>query len=173
MQLEPEAAKTIRQLIQDMKAIAGPNFTATLVKLEAEVERLTTEIEVLKMCGPAPAIEDDKWFNYHLTQAETRFMVALERAGASGASRDRIMATTYGDQVKDWPGDRILDIRLFHIRTKLEAANAPYWIETIHGTGWRLHHNTPKTVLNAMGKKRWCRNATTARVPKPTNSIAA
>lgn len=170
MHLQPEASKTVHRLIQDMKAVAGPSLSASLIKLEAEFERLTTEIEVLKMCGASPAIEDEKWFKYQLTPAEIRFMVALERGGEAGASRDRIMATTYGDSVGDWPGERILDIRLFHIRTKLINAKAPYWIETIHGIGWRLRKGFAKPRI-AHGKKRWCRITGPARVPKP--SIAA
>ena len=131
---------------------------------------MTTEIEALRMVGSGGAIEDDKWFRLNMTTAESRFMAALERAGSAGASKDRVMAAIYGDKVGDWPGDRINDIRVFHIRTKLLALNAPYWIETIHGGGWRLHKGkAPKNVEGASSQKRWCRNVCHNRGTKPRN----
>lgn len=176
MQLQPEAAKAALQLIQDMKAVAGKGFQASLAKLEAEITRMTTEIEVLRMVGPSPAIDDLEWFKYGLTEAERRMLLALQRAGDAGATKDRVMAAMYSDHVGDEPGVKILDVRVCHIRRKLEAAKAPYWIETIHSTGWVLRKGKPPAAtqrpVKFNGSKRWCRSSYRP-VIKPKESIAA
>ena len=56
-----------------------------------------------------------------------------EGGAGPGITKERLMAGVYFQETNDWPELKILDIRIHHIRNKLLAVKAPYWIETVHG----------------------------------------
>ena len=160
-------SQAIRQIISDMKAVLGPSFHPTLRKLEDAAEKLTTEIDTLKMVLSEPVQEHEaEWRAMGLTGQERRFLAALERAGPAGATKERIFSVMYSDRpCADWPEIKIIDVWASKVRPKLEAANANWWIETRWGGELVLHRGKcPRIERGTGGGRMWW---------KPGNANAA
>lgn len=150
----------IHTIIQQLKAKCGTAEPSDFRKLEAEADRLTTEIEVLRMAGASePACS--KWHAYGLTEAEINVITILERAGDRGVNKESIHSIMFaGRPVDEWPELKIIDVYMCKIRPKLIKHNAPYWIETIWGRGYRLRNeHMPTGILNRIAKQRFSRRS--------------
>lgn len=128
-------------LIAKIRAHCGTAIPGTLLaRLETAVERLTDEISVLRMVDATPGAES-KWHAYGIEPSAVRVLQALERAGSRGMSKESILAYVCASKsVDEWPEVKIVDVWVCHIRKQLQISNAPYWIETIWGSGLKLHN---------------------------------
>ena len=127
-----------------------------LLKLRAEILRMQNYITTLKdqKEGPAPA-DAVNWHLWGLTPMECRLMSALERGGDLGKTYNQLFYALYGDQINDYPGEKIICVRVHHIRRRLLNMKAPYWVETIHGHGLKLHTGAPQYRLGPRGNTSW------------------
>lgn len=151
-----DSTEVIRTLIADMKRVL-PGFNSHFSKIEGEVDRLSNELVALKFAGADPAIIQAKWYGLGMTGMEIRALTVMERAGDCGVGIERLMAACYGDSLKDWPTTNVLKVRICNIRRKLEAQNAPYHIQTIHGNGWVLKRGRGTYRKDLQGHKIWAR----------------
>lgn len=127
------AGKTVPELIEDLRQHI---VRKTGKPLDPDVDFLTTQIEVLSATEPVVT----NWLIYGLTPTESRFMDCLASKPGRVFSRDALMNALYFDKVET-PAEKILDIFATKIRAKLKKSDAPCWIETIWGTGWRLRND--------------------------------
>lgn len=149
---DPE--KEVSRLLKELHASIPSRFHPALSELRHQISRISTGINVLKEWKHEPAEEID-WLRYGLTMFEADLMTALRQAGPTGLSKERAMALQYANQIDDWPELKILDVRVHHIREKLAAHRAPWWIETIHSRGWILHAGHHEPRLSSCGDKMW------------------
>jgi DNA-binding response OmpR family regulator len=137
----------ITDLIRDLRAVCAPGLERSFARLEAEADRLTTEIAVLKMADNTDPLKC-QWDEYGLTNCQKAIMGVLKRRGAAGASKDALVSSVFAHRnVDDWPEAKVMDVQICKIRTKLESYGAPYWIETVWGVGHILHEGCPPTSL--------------------------
>ena len=161
--LSAHAGKTeaILALIHDMKAVSGHAFSQKLAKVEGEITRLTTALEVVRLAQPD--IDNPlRWRQYGLTVRESEVMQALAKANGQSRTCERILAVVYADKsVDEWPAEKIIDVYVCKIRNKLLDHNAPYWIETVWNSGYSLHEGSqPETdYMTKNGKVFWHRPA--------------
>lgn len=149
---DPESE--VDRLLAKLRKEISPSLLPVVSDLERQISRISTGAYALGTWASSPAT-NLQWKQYGLSRYEIRLMEALQKAGPSGLSKDRLMTVLYAAEVDDWPADKIIDIRLCYIRKKLEACNAPWWIETVYGQGWILHegHKTARKTLT--GRKSW------------------
>lgn len=151
----------IDRILKKLHADIPTRFKPMLDSLKHEITRISTGVYVLNTWAKDPAT-DLLWFGYGLTNFEVKTVVAMREAGPSGISKERLMAVLYAKEINDWPELKILDVRIHHIRDKLLAAQAPWWIETVHGTGWILHNEAKAPRKSACGDNLWSRKPTTS-----------
>lgn len=141
----------IQTIINDMKAVCGPAMSGTLKRLEVEAEKLTTEIETLKLCGADPAIPS-QWDTLGLTKTEAKICRALERAGNAGLTHEALLAqVNSGRSMDEWPDPECLKVLVFRIRKLFVQGNVDYWIETRAGVGYALHKGQSPKALGKPG----------------------
>lgn len=137
----------LRELISDLKAVCPPGLDRTFKALEAEVERVTTEIAVLKYVESLPTIAND-WKQYGLSAIQASILEAIRRKGKSGITHEALVSAVYAHKnVNDWPEPNAMKVHVCHIRKILEKRNAPYWVETIWGQGYVMHDGYPPKGL--------------------------
>jgi|GEM_PF-2957957 len=74
---------------------------------------------------------------WRLTTTEERFIRAIRAVGPNVLHRERGLLALYGmwDEV---PDQKIVDVWVHKVRTKLRHAQAQITIETVWGRGWRM-----------------------------------
>jgi DNA-binding response OmpR family regulator len=73
----------------------------------------------------------------HLTAKEFAMLRLLAEAQGEPVSRERFLDVVWG--VAAFPTTRTVDMHIASLRRKLEKdPNAPKWIKTVHGVGYRL-----------------------------------
>lgn len=108
-----------------------------LQKIEEGIERLTTEIEVLRLIEPsAPNIYLRR--EYKIPPKAALLLAMLQNAGSDGLANERILASIYSGGGRSWPQRNIIKVWITHIRSALKRENAPFHIETIWGWGYRV-----------------------------------
>ena len=132
-----DRSEAILGLIQDMKATCNPTMVPALQKIEDGVERLTTEITVLRMTEAEPANIDLRRA-YKIPPKAALLLAMLRKAGPTGLSNERALAAIYSGYNKDWPQRNIIKVWITHSRSALKRENAPFSIETIWGHGYRI-----------------------------------
>lgn len=133
-----DRTEVVNSLINQLKLACPSSATPILVKLEAEFERQTTEIEAFAMVQGGPAI-CDRWQRAGFTEYQCRMLRALEQAGDRGLSYDALYSAMYSTEPEvDWPDAEITKVRACHIRKKLAQKKIPFNIVTIWGKGFRL-----------------------------------
>lgn len=113
-----------------------------LRKIEDGVEKMTTEIAVLRMTESEPANIDLRR-TYKIPPKAALLLAMLQKAGPVGLSNERALARIYSGSTKDWPQRNILKVWITHIRTALARENAPFRIETVWGWGYRIVEDKP------------------------------
>jgi DNA-binding response OmpR family regulator len=74
---------------------------------------------------------------FHLTVKEFGVLHLLAAAAGEPVSRDRFLDVVWGYTA--FPTTRTVDKHIVSLRTKIEEnADAPRWIQTVHGIGYRL-----------------------------------
>jgi DNA-binding response OmpR family regulator len=74
---------------------------------------------------------------FHLTIKEFGVLQLLAAAAGEAVSRDRFLDVVWGYTA--FPTTRTVDKHIVSLRTKIEQnADAPRWIQTVHGIGYRL-----------------------------------
>jgi DNA-binding response OmpR family regulator len=74
---------------------------------------------------------------FHLTVKEFGVLQLLAAAAGEPVSRDRFLDVVWGYTA--FPTTRTVDKHIVSLRTKIEDnADAPRWIQTVHGIGYRL-----------------------------------
>lgn len=74
---------------------------------------------------------------FHLTVKEFGVLQLLAAAAGEPVSRDRFLDVVWGYTA--FPTTRTVDKHIVSLRTKIEEnADAPRWIQTVHGIGYRL-----------------------------------
>jgi DNA-binding response OmpR family regulator len=74
---------------------------------------------------------------FHLTVKEFGVLHLLASAAGEPVSRDRFLDVVWGYTA--FPTTRTVDKHIVSLRTKIEEnADAPRWIQTVHGIGYRL-----------------------------------
>jgi DNA-binding response OmpR family regulator len=74
---------------------------------------------------------------FHLTVKEFGVLQLLAAAAGEPVSRDRFLDVVWG--YTSFPTTRTVDKHIVSLRTKIEEnAEAPRWIQTVHGVGYRL-----------------------------------
>ena len=132
-----DQSEAVLGLIQDMKATCNPNMVPALHKIEEGIERLTTEISVLRMIEPvAPNIDLRR--EYKIPPKAALLLAMLQSAGTDGLANERILASIYSGSGRSWPQRNIIKVWITHIRSALKRENAPFSIETIWGHGYRI-----------------------------------
>lgn len=94
--------------------------------------------------------------SWRLTSTEERLLRALRAVGQNVLHHERAMLALYG-MIEDAPEQKIIDVWVHKVRTKLRHAQAQITIETIWGRGWRM---TPEgcaqfDALVAADRARW------------------
>lgn len=149
---DPQAE--IDRLLHELKAGVSQNLSPVVDSLRHQIVRLSTGINVREEWQDEPAI-DLKWKGYGLTGSERRLLGFLMKAGPAGLSKERLMALQYANESDDWPGLKVLDVRICYIRAKFEHYEAPWHIETVHGEGWILHEGAGQPRLGRTGFHVW------------------
>jgi two-component system, cell cycle response regulator CtrA len=121
--------------------LAGRTGTAAEVEqLRRENFRLQTRVRDLEQALRAPFIAPRDW---KLTPTEAKvFEVLMAR---QVATRRAIMVAVYTNVLRDEPDEKILDVWISKIRTKLRPFSIQ--IETHHGVGWSISPETRAHVL--------------------------
>lgn len=79
---------------------------------------------------------------FHLTVKEFGVLQLLATAAGEPVSRDRFLDVVWGYTA--FPTTRTVDKHIVSLRTKIEEnADAPRWIHTVHGVGYRLEIPAP------------------------------
>lgn len=85
-------------------------------------------------------VQQRAWRNgkaFHLTMKEFGVLQLLASAAGEPVSRDRFLDLVWGYTA--FPTTRTVDKHIVSLRTKIEKdADAPRWIQTVHGVGYRL-----------------------------------
>jgi DNA-binding response OmpR family regulator len=85
----------------------------------------------------------------HLTVKEFGVLHLLAAAAGEPVSRDRFLDVVWGYTA--FPTTRTVDKHIVSLRTKIEEnADAPRWIQTVHGIGYRLE--LPELMEGPAGK---------------------
>ena len=124
-------------LIRDAKAVCAAGMVPTLQNIEDGVERLTTEIAILRMVSGEPANIDLRR-TYKIPPKAALLLALIQKAGPNGLSSERALAAIYSGSTKDWPQRNILKVWMTHIRSALKRQGAPFRIETVWGWGYRV-----------------------------------
>jgi Transcriptional regulatory protein, C terminal len=146
----------VKRLLKELHNGIPSRFYPQLDALRHQISRISTGINVLKEWKEESAV-DPSWVKYGFTPMEQDMVVALHKAGATGLTKERLMAQAYANQLDDWPSLKIIDVRAHHIRDKLEAHDAPWWIETVHGVGYVLHEGRGQPRMARDGNHLWTR----------------
>jgi DNA-binding response OmpR family regulator len=124
-----------------MKALAPLQELSTrldIIRQKANsphVDRLCDEIEVL--CGSHMATESAEIPGVRLSGCQQRmFDLLLSRVGRVVSAESLLDAVSFDKETP--PELRTIVVMTCFLRKKLEQANAPYWIETVWGRGFRL-----------------------------------
>lgn len=148
----PDNSDVIRDLLAQLKkevnaVFHGGRFARTFTDLDNALERVTTEIEVLKMADAEPGTDTRKP-QFGMTKTEWSLFNLLRRNGERGLSKEAALASLYaGVPDSDWPEIKIIDVYIFKIRKKLFACSAPFWIETVYGGGVILREGNPSEEI--------------------------
>lgn len=135
-----------------MKATCNPNMVNAIQKIEDGVERLTTEIAVLRMADSIPSNLGLRRA-YKIPPKAALFLALLQNAGPSGLSGERALASIYSGSTRDWPQRNILKVWMTHIRAALKREKAPFHIETVWGWGYRIVDGSdPHEVMQFGGR---------------------
>lgn len=160
----------IKGLLAQLKLAYPPNAKPILAKLEAEAERLTTEIATLKFVSSAGP---SKWRIMGFTATETSILELLERR-AGPVSQEAIMGALYAHKPDcDYPDPEITKVRLSHIRSKLRRDNLPYWVETIWGVGYALRTGAEPELAKTVGGRPLHRSLATSTTAIQTRKYLA
>jgi DNA-binding response OmpR family regulator len=139
------------------------------------VDRLCDEIEVL--CRPflgEGSVEAGP--NISFTKAEQRLFDLFAARIGKAIAQDTLLDALSFDR-DEAPDVGIVDVTVCYMRKKLLGVDAPYWIETVWGRGYRLHAEPlPAEMRKRSGTTKYVREGLTrahyAIKPKP-ESIAA
>jgi DNA-binding response OmpR family regulator len=71
-----------------------------------------------------------------LTPTEFRLLEAMARQPGRVFTRDELVARTFGPEYSGY--DRTIDVHITNLRRKIEPADGPRYILTVHGIGYRL-----------------------------------
>lgn len=129
----------IRSLLTQMLAVVPREHTPKLVRMERAFDKITTEIEISRLMVSGPCAADyDIGRTFGLTGKEGELLVRLRQAGSRGIGKEALMTALYDNGPDcDWPTSKIIDIFVCKLRKKLKDQNAPFWIETVWGIGYR------------------------------------
>jgi two-component system, cell cycle response regulator CtrA len=127
--------------------LAGRTGIASEVEeLRRENFRLQTRVRDLEQALRTPFIAPSEW---KLTPTEERvFEVLMAR---QVATRRAIMVAVYTNVLRDEPNEKILDVWISKIRSKLRPFAIR--IETHHGVGWSISPETRAHVLAARARE--------------------
>ena len=132
-----DRSEAVLGLIRDAKAVCNAGMVPTLQNIEDGVEKLTTEIAILRMAAGEPAnIELRR--TYKIPPKAALLLALIQKAGPNGMSSERALAAIYSGSTKDWPQRNILKVWMTHIRSALKRQGAPFRIETVWGWGYRV-----------------------------------
>jgi DNA-binding winged helix-turn-helix (wHTH) protein len=128
--------------------------------IDPDVDFLTTQIEVLSGSGPI----ETPWLDleYGLTPQMGKLLTHLASRPGKVFPRAALLNALYF-HTDDAAIDKIIDVIISKLRVVLRQNNAPFWIETVWGEGWR-YVNTPAR----QGKMYF--NSTEERLAKPPTS---
>lgn len=149
---DPETEVT--RLLEKLRADISPSLLPIVSDLEHQISRISAGAYTLGTWSEGPAT-NLLWKQYGMSRYEIRLLEALQKAGPAGLNKERLMTILYAAEMGDWPADKIIDIRLCYIRKKLEANDAPWWVETVYGQGWILHEGRKKPRKTPTGRKSW------------------
>lgn len=93
----------------------------------------TYQLEVLSASGP---ITTELWEEYGLTPTERKIFNQLATQRNKTFSRESLFNALYFD--REEAEIKIIDVLICKIRNKLVMHDAPFWVETIWSTGYRL-----------------------------------
>ena len=117
-------------------------MAAEVEQLRRENFHLRTRVRDLEQALRVPFLAPKEW---KLTPTEERvFEVLMAR---QVATRRAIMVAVYRNVLRDEPDEKILDVWISKIRTKLKPFSIP--IETHHGVGWSISPQTRAHVIAA------------------------
>lgn len=106
-------------------------------KLPDEVEELRAQIDYLT-AADAPIDEISAVMQaYGLTKTQAKIVIILRRAGGAPVSDSTMGARLYADDPNDEPEYNAVAQHVCIIRRRLGQAKAPFWIERVHGCGYR------------------------------------
>jgi DNA-binding response OmpR family regulator len=71
-----------------------------------------------------------------LTPTEFRLLEAMARQPGRVFTRDELVARAFGPEYSGY--DRTIDVHITNLRRKIEPADGPRYILTVHGIGYRL-----------------------------------
>lgn len=117
------------------------------------IERLCNEIS--EMCrGYMMSQTGSDIENVHWGRNEARIWAALTAAPNKTVTADSLMAAITFDRNCDELSMKNVHVYISHIRKKLKAAQAPYWIETDHTHGYRLRNEPlPANLIPVKGPR--------------------
>jgi len=105
-----------------------------VIALLEERDTLREHVRLLEEALAPPALLPQAW---RLTDTKERLLRALRAVGPNVLHHERAMLTLYGTW-DDAPEQKIIDVWISKIRSKLQRAQAQITIETVWGRGWRM-----------------------------------
>jgi DNA-binding response OmpR family regulator len=126
-----DAHAQVRALLTQMRMVACGNAV-----MHKKLEEISDSIEVLTRAYMEPGIESF-WLSCGLTETQRRIIAHLAQTPGRVVRKRQIHDALYFDRI-DAPEPKLVDVMICKIRQQLKKFNAPYRIETVWGTGYRL-----------------------------------
>lgn len=123
----PSTQHTVKKLFDDMYAALGDNQKAI---------DFTCQMQALVEAYVLPDMPIDWREDYRLTGVEGRIAEVLYKNLGKQVHRNAIYEAVYFDYIKDSPEPKIIDVKVCHMRKKLEGSG--FEIETVWGFGYRM-----------------------------------
>lgn len=131
---QPTAHEQVRSLLDQMRKRV---VYLTRKPIDPDIDNATILIETLTAGYMLPTTEA-AWLGIRLTKVERRIIDLLSAQPGHVFSKEALMSAVYYDRANDEPEVKIIDVKICHLRKKLVKVDAPKWIETVWGLGWRL-----------------------------------